>query len=48
MRITEKTIAKLERELQNETKDEKRRTFLKATINLYSKKLGHDAPYKEH
>lgn len=40
------TIKKLEKELQAETKDEKRRTFLKATINRHSMMLGIEAPYK--
>ena len=40
-----KSIKELEKELRK-CEDSKRRTFLKATINLYSKKLGLEAPYK--
>ena len=39
MKITAETIKRLERELQQETKDQKRRTFLIATINRYKKML---------
>ena len=46
MKITKNTIARLEKELKEETKNEKRRTFLKATINLYSKRLGLEPPYE--
>ena len=46
MKITKNTIKRLEKELQEETKDMKRRSFLKATINLYSKKLGMKPPYE--
>ena len=46
MKITKNTIKKLEKELKEETKDEKRRIFLKATINVYSKKLGLKPPYE--
>ena len=46
MKITKNTIKRLEKELQEETKDMKRRSFLKATINLYSKKLGMEPPYE--
>lgn len=40
------TIKRLEKELQAETEDAKRRTFLMATINRYSQMLGLEPPYK--
>lgn len=42
---TKKHIKDLEKRLK-ETKDIKRQTFLKATINSYSKELGLKEPYK--
>ena len=44
-KITKKHIAELEKRLK-ETKDPKRQTFLKATINSYSKELGMKEPYR--
>ena len=49
-RITKTDIAKLEKELKAEqAKDNsniKRITFLKATINRYSKQIGKEEPYR--
>ena len=45
MKITKNTIKRLEKELKEET-DMKRRCFLKATINIYSKELGMEPPYE--
>lgn len=42
---TEKKIKELEERLAT-VKDAKRRTFLKATINRYSKSIGKPEPYK--
>ena len=39
-KITRETIEKLEKELREETTNAKRKTFLKATINIYCKRLG--------
>ena len=48
-KITKSTINNLEKRLSEESAkanpDIKRITFLKATINSYSKQLGFDAPY---
>lgn len=41
----EKKIKDLEKRL-SETKDIKRATFLKATINSYSKEIGKKEPYR--
>ena len=40
MKITKKDLNRIEEEIRNENKDAKRVTFLKATHNRYSKKLG--------
>ncbi len=47
-KITRKTIKDLEQRLEEAKKsgDIKRVTFLKATINAYSKQLGIKAPYE--
>lgn len=49
-RITKKDIKSLEKrlaeEIAKENSDIKRITFLKATINSYSKRLGLEAPYE--
>ena len=44
-KITKKNIKDLEKRL-TEAKDPKRITFLKATINSYSKQLGMKPPYE--
>lgn len=41
----EKDIKKLEKRIEKET-DLKKRTFLAATINAYSKEIGKPEPYK--
>lgn len=41
----EKDIKKLEKRIEKET-DLKKRTFLAATINAYSKEIGKTEPYK--
>ncbi|MBR0456178.1 MAG: hypothetical protein IJJ01_05860 [Firmicutes bacterium] len=43
-KITKADIRRLEKELKA-AKDIKRRVFLKATINIYSEKLGLECPY---
>lgn len=49
-KITKKDIKDLEKRLAEEqakaNSDIKRITFLKATINRYSKAIGHKAPYE--
>lgn len=45
MKKLEKDIKRLEKELAKCT-DSKRQIFLMATINVYSKKLGKEAPYE--
>ena len=40
MKINRKDLDRIEKEIKAEAKDIKRLTFLKATHNIYSKKLG--------
>ncbi|WP_185752131.1 hypothetical protein [Eubacterium sp. AB3007] len=46
MRITMKTLKELDRKIEEEKKDIKRKTFLIATRNRYSKQLGVKSPYE--
>jgi len=48
MKITKSKIKQLEKELENEKTNMKRRVFLKATINIYSEKLGLKKPYSDY
>lgn len=45
MKITKKMLTDLDKEIKEETKNIKRRTFLMATRNRYSKLLGIKPPY---
>ena len=45
MKITKQTLRELDRKIEKE-KDLKRKTFLMATRNIYSRQLGTAAPYR--
>jgi hypothetical protein len=46
MKITKKTLKELDKKIKEEKTDFKRKTFLMATRNAYSKELGLKPPYK--